>query len=180
MVMIKVFFCMLMFAGLSLAQDAASAQKAARELSGAVKTGDMMWMVEKMYPALKNKLAHNLNGGMKELEDIFRKMGETIKQQGIKLEAFDVMSPVGEYSVKGNTEKLVVLPTRTVVSVKNPQTGQTVRVEKKGFLYAIAKIGTDAWSFIDGATINLNDLRNLIYDVPLNIVQPPVSQKILP
>ncbi len=179
--MIKVLFCLLMFAGLSMAQDAASAQKAARELSGAVKTGDMMWMVEKMYPAMKNKLAHNLKGGMKELEETYRKMGEIIKQQGIKLEAFDVMAPVGEYSVKANTEKLVVLPTRTIVAVKNPQTGQMVRIEKLGFLYAVSKIGeNEPWYFIDGATIKVNDLRNLIYDVPLNIVQPPVSQKILP
>ena len=30
-----------------------SAVRAARELSGAVKTGDMMWMIEKMYPPMK-------------------------------------------------------------------------------------------------------------------------------
>lgn len=179
--MIKVLFCLLMFAGFSMAQDASSALKAGRELSGAVKTGDMMWMVEKMYPSWKNKLAARLPGGMKELMDTYRKMGEALKEHDFKIESFEVMSPAGEYVVKAGTEKLVVLPTRTVIAIKNPETGQTVRGEKLGFLYALTKIGkNEPWTFIDGTTIKLNDLRNLIYDVPLNIVQPSVSQKVLP
>ncbi len=40
-----------------------SAVRAARELSGAVKTGDMMWMIEKMYPPMKKQLVASFPGG---------------------------------------------------------------------------------------------------------------------
>ena len=172
--------CIALLANVSLAQDAASAQKAARELSGAVKTGDMMWMVEKMYPNMKKSLARRLPGGMEQLETTYRKMGEEIKKPGIRIESYEVMAPAGEYPVKAGTEMLVVLPIRMVVSMKNPQNGQLVRIEQRSFLYAIAQKGDHpTWFFIDGSSLSMNELRSYIYDIPLNIPLPPVSKKVL-
>jgi hypothetical protein len=172
--------CLLLATGFVSAQDAASARQAARELAGAAKTGDMMWLVEKMYPQLRANLAHNLPGGMKQLNDQYRAMGQALKQQGVRISEFEVQEPYSECVVKAGREKLVVLPTRCVFEGKDPSSGRNFKLEKISFLYALTEVGSKNWTFIDGSTLTLNDLRSLITDVPLTIALPPVSQRVLP
>ena len=67
--MFKNLFAGLFFAGACVLQLQAgeygdSAVQAARELSGAVKTGDMMWMIEKMYPPIKKQLVSSFPGAV--------------------------------------------------------------------------------------------------------------------
>ncbi|MEG2809943.1 MAG: hypothetical protein RR889_04760 [Akkermansia sp.] len=175
--MIKSLILLLAVASLSLAQDAASAVRAARELTGAVKTGDMTWMAEKMYPQLKATLATSV-GGIEQLKAQFRKAGEMMKKEGFVCESFETFEAFGEYNVKNKTEKIVIIPTRMVCSILQGQ--QKMKMEQKGFLYAVAKKSApETWYFIQGST-SLNSLRDLFYDLPANIPLPEVSRKALP
>lgn len=170
--MIKSLLVLLACAGLGAAQDAASAVSAVRELSGAVKTGDMTWMVDKMYPSYRDFVQKN-EGGEAKLREKFRQAQEAMKQAGFAVESFEVFPAVGEYEVKNKTEVIVIVPTRTVFSVQ--QAGKKVKMEQKGFLYAIAKKDAPGkWYFLSGNP-NLNQMRDMFFDLPKNINLPEVS-----
>ena len=175
--MFKSLLLLLACAGLGVAQDAASAVSAVRELSGAVKTGDMSWMVDKMYPSLRKTLQES-EGGEEKLKVKFLQAKEAMKKAGFVVESFEVLPPAGEYDVKQGREKMVIVPTRTVFSIL--ESGKKVKMEQKGFLYAIAKKDNPGtWYFLAG-NANLNQVRDLFYDLPDNIALPELSTKPLP
>lgn len=194
--MLKFVCCFLVLcAGMAVGQDQASALKAARELAGAVKMGDMEWMVDRMYPQIRATAARQLKGGDRELKSKYKKLGEDLKQKGVVFESFHVDEPFGVYVVKlpvgrqqpeniandptlvDKSETIVILPTRMVISVKDPQ-GKIHKVEKTSFLYAVAKaVEKDKWYFIDGTTYTLNQMRNIFYDLPTGVPLPPVSER---
>jgi phosphopantetheine adenylyltransferase len=132
-------------ATLNAGEYSASAVQAARELSGAVKSGDMMWLVDNMYPPMKKKLIAsfrtdheiacdaNGNSGVQKrsdsareasfMESMRKRMADAaaeMKRNGVKIESFEIGEPVGEYLVKNGTEVVVILPTRMVLSKKVP------------------------------------------------------------
>lgn len=175
--MFKSLLLLLVCAGMGAAQDAASAVSAVRELTGAVKTGDMSWMVDKMYPQLRDSLKKS-EGGEEKLREMFRQAQLSMKEANFVVESFEVLPPAGEYEVKQGTEKLVIVPTRTIFSMD--QAGKKVRLQQNGFLYAIAKKDApDKWYFLAGNP-NLNQIRDLIHDLPDNITLPEVNTKPLP
>lgn len=93
-----------------------SAVRAARELSGAVKTGDMMWMIEKMYPPMKKQLVASFPGGeasfMETMREKMQAAAAVMKERGMVVETYEIGQPAAEHLVKGGGEVLVVLPTR--------------------------------------------------------------------
>ncbi len=195
--MLKYFACILLVvSGIAAAQDQAGALKAARELAGAVKTGDMMWMVERMYPqarktaalrmvekdglALQNKNQEAaLAKGEAALLAQYRQMGQELKRQGVVIEVFEVSDPVDVHLVKNQTEIVVILPIRYVMAVKDPG-GVTRKAEKKSFLYAIAKFSEkNKWYFIEGTTYSYNEMRMFFPDLPemKNVKLPRVAER---
>lgn len=171
--------------------EALSAQKAARELSGAVKMGDMAWMAEKMYPPIKKTLALNTPGGMKAVDESYRKMGEVMKKKGVVIETFEVGAPFGEYIVHEGITRIVILPTKLIISMKSPG-GPVVRVEQSSCIFAVRREKNfgekpgdphveikSEWFFIEGST-SLNTLRNHFKDLPVNIAMPLMVQRMLP
>ena len=140
-----------------------SAVRAARELSGAVKTGDMMWMIEKMYPPMKKQLVASFPGG-----------------EASFVETYEIGQPAAEHLVKGGGEVLVVLPTRMVISMKRPD-GVPVKVENTGVLVLVKDLKDKGpWTFIDASRMNANGLRSMFYDLPEKVNLPPVSSRQLP
>ena len=142
-----------------------SAVRAARELSGAVKTGDMMWMIEKMYPPMKKQLVASFPGG---------------EASFMVVETYEIGQPAAEHLVKGGGEVLVVLPTRMVISMKRPD-GVPVKVENTGVLVLVKDLKDKGpWTFIDASRMNANGLRSMFYDLPEKVNLPPVSSRQLP
>ncbi len=110
-----------------ISQEARTAVAAARELSGAVKNCDMSWVVDRMYPPIKqhyaNKLAQRTEEGkrintqrmmgqvsetakqkqareaanVRALRDVYVKQGNELKKHGVVIERFNVAEPFGEY-----------------------------------------------------------------------------------
>ena len=125
--MFKNLFAGLFLAGACVLQLQAgeygdSAVQAARELSGAVKTGDMMWMIEKMYPPIKKQLVSSFPGGeaafMKAMREKMQAAAAVMKERGMVVETYEIGNPTAEHLVRNGTEALVVLPTRMVISMK--------------------------------------------------------------
>ncbi len=162
----------------------ASAVQAARELSGAVKTGDMMWMIEKMYPAMKKQLIAGFPGGeaafMQEMREKSRQAAALMKQRGMVIETYEIGNPTDEHLVKNKTEAVVVLPTRTVISMKRPD-GVPVKIEKTGILIMVKDLKNNGpWTLIDASNMNVNSLRSVFYDLPMGVKLPPVGSRQLP
>ncbi len=112
-----------------ISQEARTAVASARELSGAVKNCDMSWVVDRMYPPIKqhyaNKLALRTEEGkrinnqrmlgqisetakekqareaanVRALRDIYIKQGNELKKHGVVIERFNVAEPFAEYIV---------------------------------------------------------------------------------
>ncbi len=167
-------------AGIASAQSyCESAMQAARELSGAVKTGDMLWTIEKMYPPLKKQLINHIPGGIPALKQKIQQASAEMKKRGFKVDAYELKAPTGEYLVKNKTEALVIIPTRMVMTVKRPD-NVPVQQEINGCLIMVKDIKDDSpWSIIDGTKYNVNALRSLFYDLPANVSLPKSSSKIL-
>lgn len=132
-----------------------SAVRAARELSGAVKTGDMMWMIEKMYPPMKKQLVASFPGGeasfMETMREKMRSAAAVMKERGMVVETYEIGQPAAEHLVKGGSEVLVVLPTRMVISMKRPD-GVPVKVENTGVLVLVKDLKDKGpWTFIDAS-----------------------------
>ena len=186
--MFKNLFAGLFFAGACVLQVQAgeygdSAVQAARELSGAVKTGDMMWMIEKMYPPIKKQLVSSFPGGeaafMKTMREKMQAAAAVMKERGMVVETYEIGNPTAEHLVRNGTEALVVLPTRMVISMKRPD-GVPVKTESKGILILVKDVKENGpWTFIDASKMNVNGLRSLFYDLPAQVVLPPVSSCLL-
>ncbi len=151
-----------------------SAVRAARELSGAVKTGDMMWMIEKMYPPMKKQLVASFPGGeasfMETMREKMQAAAAVMKERGMVVETYEIGQPA----------VLVVLPTRMVISMKRPD-GVPVKVENTGVLVLVKDLKDKGpWTFIDASRMNANGLRSMFYDLPEKVNLPPVSSRQLP
>lgn len=181
-----------LFAGVALAaacavqagEYGASAVQAARELSGAVKTGDMMWMIEKMYAPMKKQLVASFPGGeaafMKTMREKMQAAAAVMKERGMVVETYEIGNPTAEHLVKNGDEVLVVLPTRMVISMKRPD-GMPVKMENTGVLVLVKDLKEKGpWTFIDASRMNANGLRSMFYDLPEKVNLPPVSSRQLP
>ncbi len=162
----------------------AAAVQAARELSGAVKTGDMMWMIEKMYPAMKKQLIAGFAGDeaafMQTMRKKMQEASALMKQRGMVIETYEIGQPTDEHLVKNKTEVVVVLPTRTVISMKKPD-GTPVKMENTGILIMVKDLKNNgAWTIIDASQMNVNSLRSVFYDLPAGVKLPPVGSRQLP
>lgn len=161
-----------------------SAVQAARELTGAVKTGDMMWMIEKMYPPMKKQLVASFPGGeaafMKQMREKMQQAAAMMKERGMVVETYEIGNPAAEHLVKDGNDALVVLPTRMVISMKKPD-GTPVKIENTGILVLVKDLKNKGpWTFIDASKMNANALRSIFYDLPATVNLPPVSSRQLP
>lgn len=226
-----------------------SAVEAARSYGAAVRSCDLGWALDFMYPPLKYTYAEQfssrngreaenarrimglnarekaseararLDANVKQLREYYDSMGVQMRKSGVKIEMYKVHEPMAEYIVtppggvvgaairdsqaqvsaeqlQGEQERsrLVVLPITLIVAMVNPETGERVRVERRGHIYAIrdevVSGGTDRrglssrdtklnqWYFADGNT-DTNLLRALFPNLPSYINQPDSSERVL-
>lgn len=160
-----------------------------------------------------------LDANVKRLREYYDKMSAQMRSGGLKIESYKVHEPLAEYVVtppggvanaairdskaqlsaeqlQGETERcrLVVLPITLTVAVVDPRTGDVVRVERRGHIYAIrdevvsggadrrnmSRRGTkiNQWYFADGNT-DINLLRAFFPNLPANIKLPISGERVL-
>ncbi len=161
-----------------------SAQMATQKLGDAILKGNMDFAVLKMYPRWKKKQSI-LVGGDGNMLKKFAHAAKLMRDSGTVITDFKALRATEilyvrmekkkgltkvYYPVDYTFQKLVVVPTVTQIRFGkiDPATGKPFEVEKKSFQLAIYDENVKDWSFIDGSSVSINDIRNMFPTVPLS------------
>ncbi len=198
-VMRNLIFACMCLAGLARGQVAppadiaASAVSAVEELGKQVALGNHKVAIEKMYPKWKERMARRV-GGMEALEKQLEGIGEMMAKQGVSLSSFRPTGmpvcyevwPGKKISIEDGKEVeqlvyekwLLLIPTETEYRITQPGTPPTFyKITSKGFQVAISDKGKNDWTFIDGSSITVADLRSLFITLPENMELLPIERK---
>jgi hypothetical protein len=173
-----------------------SAVAAVKVLGDQVVLGKHQVAIERMYPEWKERAAKQA-GGMDKLEAALERVPKMMAQQGVQLISFkpqgaptsyevqmgkEVVSENGKQVEKAIYKKwLVLIPTVTEYRIAAPaEKGGVPKfavIQTIGFQAAISEKGKNDWSFIDGASLTVAELRRLFVSLPDNMQLPPIKRK---
>lgn len=169
-----------------------SAQEAVAELGKQVVLGHYQVAIERMNPLWKERTAARM-GGVAEMEKQLAGVSEQMVQQGISIISFQPQGRPSSYevgpgkkveTVNGSqvesliyTKWLVLVPTVTKFRIFPKGTQKAVVIESTGFQAAISDKGKNDWTFIDGSSLNQNELRKLFINLPQDMVLPPIEKR---
>jgi hypothetical protein len=158
---------------------------AVQVLGNEVLRSNFSYAVENMYPRWRTRQAKRMGSEQKMLET-FSKAGEQMQEMGITIDSFTALDPQKAYHVHPKMrdgvkqisssddlhyEVLVLVPTRMKMSFM--MQGQPKRsFMRESFQIAVAREGSNQWTFIDGATIRVVDLRSMFPLLPRNLELP--------
>ena len=173
-------------------QVIASAVKAVADLGKEVVMGRYDVAIERMYPQWKERTASRM-GGIQNLQKQLNGVSRQMLQQGISItdfkpqgepRAFEVGAGKKVETVAGQSiERLrykkwmVLVPTLTRFRTILQGDSLPVIIESTGFQVAIADKGQENWSFIDGSSVSVNELRSLFGNLPQDLELPPLEKK---
>jgi hypothetical protein len=167
---------------LEVARSAAAAVDAVgRELS----QGRIAVTLEKMYEPWKDRAARRL-GGMDKLVKVVADRRDRMQANGMQLVSMESRPPTSGFEVTpamkivpvGDNDEnfievvdhyqnwLVFVPTTVRYRVIEGDTGRTRLIESDSFQVAVARQGTNDWTFIDGAKLTVDELRTLFPTLP--------------
>jgi hypothetical protein len=173
-----------------------SAVAAVKTLGEQVVLGKHEVAIERMYPEWKERAAKQA-GGMDKLEAQLAKVSQMMAQQGVQLISFKPQGAPSSYEVQMGKEEvlengkkvekaiykkwLVLIPTviefRTTVPAEKGGVPKFVVIQSTGFQAAISDKGKNDWTFIDGASLTVTELRRLFITLPENMQLPPIKRK---
>jgi hypothetical protein len=173
-----------------------SAVAAVKALGEQVVLGKHEVAIERMYPEWKERAAKQA-GGMDKLEKQLAKVSQVMAQKGVQLisfkpegapESYEVQMGKEEVVENGNkVEKaiykkwLVLIPTVTEYRIAAPAekggVPKFVVIQSTGFQAAVSDKGKNEWTFIDGASLTVAELRRLFITLPENMQLPPIKRK---
>lgn len=173
------------FAGPEIVQ---SARAAVEKLGVEVVAGRYQIAIDRMYPAWKDRLA-NREGGMDKLNAKLAEAPKALQRAGMTLlsfkpegaaKAIEVWPGKKVETVGGRqvetlvyTKWLVTIP--TVTRIRVIKDGKVHLVESTGFQIAITDKGKNDWTFIDGSTVSISDLRSVFLTLPDDLKLPPLG-----
>ena len=185
----KYFTSLIFLAGAVLAHAleaprsvAIEAQQATQELADEVRRGNFEVTISKMYPRWKGRMAARV-GSAAKLEKQLREAAERMKKGGIIIQSFTAGEP---QSVRGvwnekqiidgreqlaPTEWMALVPTETTFRVA-AEGGEVHRVKASGFQVVIRPIAGGEWTFIDGGSLKMSDLRAVFPSIPADLELP--------
>jgi len=172
----------------------ASAVDAVAKLGDEVVLGRYKVALDRMNPLWKERTAKKIDGGMAALEKQLEGAAAQMVQHGITMMDFKPQGQPRSYEVgpgrkveKVNGEEvergvfkqwLVLVPTVAKVRIMSQKAGEKpVFIETTGFQVAISDKGKNNWSFIDGSSLSVNDLRGLYGTLPADMKFPPVEKR---
>ena len=173
-----------------------SAVAAVKSLGEQVVLGKHEVAIERMYPEWKERAAKQA-GGMDKLEAQLAKVSQVMAQQGVQLISFKPQGAPSSYEVQMGKEEvvedgkkvekaiykkwLVLIPTVTEYRIAAPAekggVPKFVVIQSTGYQAAISDKGTNDWTFIDGASLTVTELRRLFITLPENMQLPPIKRK---
>jgi len=169
----------------------ASAVTAVAKLGDEVVLGHYQVAVDRMYPPWKERTAQSM-GGMEALNQRLAGVTAQMVQQGISMISFKPqgrprvyeVSPGGK-AVRLNgvdvqklvyTKWLVLVPTSTQFRIFPKDKPKAVIIDSTSYQVAVSDKGKIDWTFIDGAGLNIADLRGMFSTLPKDMELPPVEK----
>jgi hypothetical protein len=173
-----------------------SAVAAVKALGEQVVLGKHEVAIERMYDEWKVRAAKQA-GGMDKLEAQLARVPKMMAQQGVQLISFKPQGMPSSYEVQLGKEEvvengkkvekaiykkwLVLIPTviefRTTVPAEKGGVPKFAVIQSTGFQAAISDKDKNDWTFIDGASLTVLELRRLFGTLPENMQLPPVKRK---
>lgn len=169
-----------------------AAVAAVEKLGTEVVAGRYQITLDRMYPQWKVRMAKRA-GGLDQLEAQLLKAPGLLRSSGIALVSSKPQGApsVHEVDVGKKTEKvdgrqiesmaytkwLVIVPTATRMTISKE--GKSRMVESLSFQVAISNKDANDWTFIDGSSLSLPDLRNLFPTFP-DVKLPAVEVREIP
>lgn len=173
-----------------------SAIAAVKTLGEQVVLGKHQVAIERMYPEWKERAAKRA-GGMNKLEEQLAGVATMMAQQGVQLISFKPQGAPTSYEVLPGKEVveedgkkveklihkkwLVLIPTVTEYRIARPAekggAPKFVVIQSTGFQAAVSDKDKNDWTFIDGASLTVADLRRLFITLPENMELPPIARK---
>jgi hypothetical protein len=162
-----------------------SAVAAVEALGQKVVYGDHAAAVERMYPRWRKRMAKRL-GGEEEVASKLASVGEEMARKGVSIISFKTLGEPTAYEVwpgktpPDSTETvydkwLLFIPTRVQIRMIEEDSPRAQVWNKFSFQVAIADKEALDWTFIDGATMSVSDLRSLFASLPANLELPLVK-----
>lgn len=166
---------------------APSAVQAVRALGQEMLKGNYQAAFRSMNPMWKKRLASRM-GSTEKLEQELDKGAKTLLANGVALTSFEPSNDTQVLEVwpdqkPGSSKQfvykkwLVIIPTTTRFRLTNQ--GQTHIIESHSFQIAIADKNQLNWSFIDGSSVNINDLRSIFLTLPESLKLPKTSRSVI-
>ncbi len=169
-----------------------SAVKAVRELGEEVVLGRFHVAIEKMNPMWKKRAARRA-GGMEALEEQLRQIGPRLVREGVsvisskpegKPTVFEVWPGRKTRTENGETVEemiytkwLIFVPTLTTYRVMLEGERSARVIESTGFQVAVSEKDPLDWTFIDGSSVTVNELRSLFLTLPQDLELPPIKRR---
>jgi hypothetical protein len=169
-----------------------SAVAAVRHLGEQVVLGRYHVAVERMNPMWKERAARRA-GGMKALMEQLDGVARQMVEQGVSIIAsapkgqprvFEVSPGRKKSIVDGQeveqmiyTRWLILVPTVTTYRILVEGEPRPVVIESTGFQVAVSEKDPLDWTFIDGASITVNELRSLFLTLPKDLELPPIERR---
>ena len=145
-----------------------------------------------MFPQWKERTAKRM-GGMEKLQQQLDGVADQMIRQGIAIidsvpqgqpRAFEVDAGKKVEVIDGvdieklrYTKWLVLVPTVTKFRALIKGDPVAVIIESTCFQVAISEKGKADWTFIDGSTVSVNDLRSLFGNLPQDLELPPLEKR---
>ncbi|MEK7949081.1 hypothetical protein [Luteolibacter soli] len=173
-----------------------SAVAAVKALGEQVVLGKHKVAFERMYDEWKVRAAKQA-GGMEKLQAQLDAIPGQMAKQGVQLISFKAQGEPTSYEVQMGKETvtedgklvekaiykkwLVLVPTVTEYRIAAPAEKGTVPkfavIQSTGFQVAISDKDKNDWSFIDGASLTVAELRRVFNTLPENTQLPPIKRK---
>ena len=169
-----------------------SAVAAVAKLGDEVVLGRYQAAVDRMNPLWKDRVAKRM-GGMEKLDAKLEGVAAQMVRQGISMISFKPQGKPQPYEVypgkKTVTENgvkveklvftkwMILVPTTTRFRIMREGNPKPLIIESTGYQVAISDKAKNDWTFIDGASLNANDLRSLFITLPRDIKLPKVEKR---
>jgi len=179
------------------AQTIASCQLATQQLGNNVMRENYLYALDKMYPRYR-KRQETLHGAP-QFKKVFLDMANTLNNLGVTITSFKAEKPVSFFRVwpqikpgaklkieRGEQKDviagdvvynlLVMVPTTQTWTFRSNKGGPPRVLKREGFQVAIAQEteipGQEQWSFIDGDSLQPQELRSMFPSLTQNLVLP--------
>jgi hypothetical protein len=159
------------------AEVLAGAVTAVQQVGDMTLRGDFQRVVETLYPRFRQRAAKKL-GGNERLVAQMQKMVNDFAAQGIMVTKFEAEPALHGFDVPEFREWLVFVPTTKTVRFVDPQTGLKQVKAVSDYQVAIrGKADGSQWSFLNGSTLKIQELRALFPTLPADIEEWAVPRK---